>query len=281
MNFLSNLRIQLRSWLAVVLMAVLAPFCLPFSRLWRHRIGACRKARRNPFLALEVPLGEFLGDSVNVIITDVAARTHNVSEAELVSLAALVAQCRFRRIFEIGTFDGRTTRCLAANVPVEGQVFTLNLPPDGRKPALDLSSVDFNLSRNVASGMRFKGTAEASRITQLWGDSATFDYSPYMGTMDMVFVDGAHTSQYAANDARVAMDLLNSRGGLIVFHDSTLFGVVTFLKGWIAANHAPFRVIEGTTLGVVARANDTFIDPVTFCKDKTDLYHSTVCLKQR
>jgi len=35
-----------------------------------------------------------------------------------------------RNIFEIGTFDGRTTRNMAANVTKDGHVYTLDLPSD-------------------------------------------------------------------------------------------------------------------------------------------------------
>ena len=266
MSLLTSLNIQFRSWWPVAAMALFGPFCAPFSRRWRYRLAGSREAWTNPFLIAQAELGEFLDESLGLTLPGIAARVHNVSEAELLAVTALAAQCRCRRVFEIGTFDGRTTRCLALNLPVDGHVFTLNLPPDTMEGQLKLDTVDLGLARKVVSGERFHGTPEAARITQLWGDSASFDFSPYLGTLDMVFIDGAHSENYVANDTRNAVRLLRSAGGLLVWHDATLFGVARFLEKWIAAERIPFRLIKGTTVGVTAREGGRFVDPIQFCK---------------
>ena len=85
-------------------------------------------------------------------------------------------------IVEIGTFDGRTTLNLAVNAPPHTQVFTLDLPPDAA-PKFDLAPGERVYVEKPRSGRRFldappEWAAAARRITQLMGDSATFDWSP-------------------------------------------------------------------------------------------------------
>ena len=65
------------------------------------------------------------------------------------------------------------------------------------------------------------------RITQLYGDSASFDFSPWYGQMDFVFVDGAHAYNYVVNDTNIALKLLNPRGGIIIWHDYGVWKGVT------------------------------------------------------
>jgi hypothetical protein len=68
------------------------------------------------------------------------------------------------------------------------------------------------------SGVRFHGTDVAHKIVQLYGDSATFDYRPYLGTVDFLFIDGSHSYHYVLNDSWAALRLVRGRG-LILWHD--------------------------------------------------------------
>ncbi len=88
------------------------------------------------------------------------------------------------------------------------------------------------MASKVISGERFLNTPQQSIITQLWGDSATFDFSPYYNSMDFVFIDGAHSEHYVKNDTEKALQLIKKSGGIIVWHDAHLFGVVKFLEPW-------------------------------------------------
>ena len=45
------------------------------------------------------------------------------------------------------------------------------------------------------------------QITQLYGDSANFDFSPYAGRMGLVFVDGSHSYDYVLQDTASALRL--------------------------------------------------------------------------
>ena len=58
-----------------------------------------------------------------------------------------------------------------------------------------------------------------NRIVQLYGDTATFDFSPYYNAIDLVFVDGAHSYEYVVNDSIIAERLLSNKRGVILWHD--------------------------------------------------------------
>lgn len=144
----------------------------------------------------------------------------NVTGYELLIISQLLAERRPEACFEIGTFDGRTTLNLAANAAEESRVYTLDLPPqDVDKTRLKIAYGDVNFIKKESSGARFVGTDWEQKITQLYGDSASFDFTPYEGRMDMVFVDGAHSYDYVKNDTAVALRLLKPEGGLILWHD--------------------------------------------------------------
>ena len=139
----------------------------------------------------------------------------NVSEAELIALARLVAKKQPRSILEIGTFDGRTAVTLAANAPADARTVTLDLPPTATT-ALPIEMRDVSLIEKPASGARFAGSPYAARIAQVYGDSATYDFGQLQ--VDFAFIDGSHSYEYALSDSRRVRGLLRD-GGTILWHD--------------------------------------------------------------
>src|SRR5690606_750981 len=99
----------------------------------------------------------------------------------------------------------------------------------------------------------FCGTPEARRIHQLWGDSRTFDCSPYQGTCDLVFIDACHDYEFAASDTQKALRLV-SPTGVVVWHD--------YMEGWPGVVRAVDELlptcciyhIAGTSLAVFDNA---------------------------
>jgi predicted O-methyltransferase YrrM len=100
-------------------------------------------------------------------------------------------------------------------------------------------------------GSRFlNNDTTRSKIIQLFGDTARFDFSPYFGKMDMVFIDGAHTYEYLLNDTKIARKLLKDKG-VILWHDyaGDWPGVTKALnKLYIENPGINLRHIEGTCL---------------------------------
>lgn len=144
----------------------------------------------------------------------------NVSLIELVILNMVVASRKPGRIFELGTFDGRTTLNFAANAPSDAQIYTIDLPASAEdKAVLELDDQDHKFVRKPRSGARFVDTPWARRITQLYGDTGNFDFSSYYGCIDFVFIDAAHSAPYVRNDTEIALRMIGDRPGCIAWHD--------------------------------------------------------------
>ena len=61
--------------------------------------------------------------------------------------------------------------------------------------------------RGGGVGRRFAGTPQAPRIRQLLGDSTTFDFTPWHGAIDFVFIDACHDYAFAKSDTANALRL--------------------------------------------------------------------------
>ena len=178
----------------------------------------------------------------------------NVNLAELAVLAQAAAAIPPGTIVvEICTFDGRTTLNLvvnAANTPV----FTLDLPPEERA-AFALAPGERQYVDKPQPGARFRHAAPpwqeaAGRITQLLGDSATFDWAPYAGRAGLVFVDGSHAYEYVRKESETAMRLV-AKGGTVLWHDYGRWeGVSRALDELEAQRRLGLRQIAGTSLVV-------------------------------
>ena len=198
--------------------------------------------------------------SPSVRILEQDAADGNVTGYELLVISQLIADFKPKTCFEIGTFDGRTTLNIAANAGPDCHVYTLDLPPQElNHTRLTIAHGDENFIKKDASGSRFVHSPHASQITQLYGDSATFDYSPYVGKMDVVFVDGAHSYDYVKNDTAVALRLLKQDGGLIMWHDygSSYWKGLTRALNDLHTTDPQFksmRHVKGTVLVVWSRS---------------------------
>jgi predicted O-methyltransferase YrrM len=136
----------------------------------------------------------------------------------------LVAHYQPLRIFEIGTFMGKTTYHLAANSPAQAQVFTLDLPQENFEQTITQNPYDMSLlqgGKRHEVGYYFKNTPCQSKITQLFCDSKSFDETPYAHSMDMIFVDADHTYPSVINDTKKALRMLKNdeSGKVILWHD--------------------------------------------------------------
>ena len=172
----------------------------------------------------------------------------SMTPAEVLAIGAMVRGLRPERILEIGTFEGNTTVNLAANAPSGAHVFTLDLPPDwGRRYSLDVLDIHYNAATGSHTGRQFTDSHHANRITQLWGDSAEFDWDEH-GPFDFILIDGCHTYEYAVSDTRNALRVLRP-GGAIVWHD---YGMLEDVSRAVddMAGRIRVRVIQGTRLAV-------------------------------
>jgi hypothetical protein len=212
-----------------------------------------------------VPL-DSIGDPARpVTILEPASRPGNVSALELIVLVRIVRWLGPAACFEIGTFDGRTTLNIAANMSSDGMVATLDLPRaqiDGTRFAVERD--ERNFIDKDRSGSRFAGTAYAARIQQVYGDSASYDFAQFRNRFDFVFVDASHAKANVLSDAQTAVSLLRadaggSARGFVLFHDYGVWEGVTAALEELAADGPPFsglRAIAGTSFAFLDLSRD-------------------------
>jgi len=124
----------------------------------------------------------------------------SLSDLEILYIVALVTIMKAPKIFEIGSALGETSYTLARSNS-EAHIFTLDLPVQ-----------DTVAHQNQ---MRWKNTPQERQITQLYGDSRTFDYSCYLGQIDMVLIDGDHSYLGCKSDSANALKLIHDQGVII------------------------------------------------------------------
>jgi predicted O-methyltransferase YrrM len=194
--------------------------------------SSCHKKEEANLGIPSVPLRDLLNGDVKICLLEPEQVNGNVSLQELVVINILINRYHAKTIFEIGTFDGRTTLNMAANAGPGARVYTLDLPrADVDSASLPLDAGDKQFVDKEASRVRFRRTDWEKEIVQLSGDSATFDYGPYTGKVDMVFIDGSHSYDYVKNDTEAALKIVNG-SAVIVWHDYQPYwhGVVRYLN---------------------------------------------------
>lgn len=143
---------------------------------------------------------------------------------ELAYLALLTCAIKPRNIFEIGTFRGRTALNFALNSPDDCTVWTLDLPQEERETFVgECHDADSKIVGASITGADYKGKDCEHKIKQLFGNSGNFDFSPFFGKMDLVFVDGAHHYPAVNCDTANALRMI-SQNGIIVWHDFANYG---------------------------------------------------------
>jgi predicted O-methyltransferase YrrM len=157
-------------------------------------------------------------DKVSMELGAIHEESSHANQVDLLYVAAIAKHRGCKRMFEFGTYQGRTTYHLtfASDNP---RVFSLNLPPEK----------DPSVARFLGSW--FKGTDREKFITQILEDSRSFDPGPYEGQMDLVFVDADHSYEGVKNDTEKALRMLGP-GGILLWHDFAAKspGVVRYIK---------------------------------------------------
>lgn len=221
-----------------------------------HHFGYRHESREIPELPA-VPLTELVPRDSLIDVRAIDAVDGNVTERELITICKLVQSAQPARLFEIGTFDGRTTLNMAVNAAAAATVHTLDLPKSELPNAAShIHAHEIIYAEKARSGERFRGTEAESSIVQLYGDSGTFDFARYYGTMDFVFIDASHTFDYVVNDSLHAMRMLKESRGTIVWHDYGRWDGVTAALNQLRKKREEFRSvvnIAGTTLAMLRR----------------------------
>jgi hypothetical protein len=201
-------------------------FALRDPRRAAYYVGECRFLYKCIFPKdgfVQKPVWEVFGaDQVPVVLYGGVTGEwfHAVASytADLVSMCMLCQILKPKTILEIGTLGGASALHWAGNAP-DADIYTLDLPPDA-VPSLVVTEMDRHIvsDHKETRRMAFEGKPEASRIHCLYGDSATFDFSPFVGKIDLLFIDGAHSYDYVRNDTLRASRCCKP-GSVIAWHD--------------------------------------------------------------
>lgn len=126
---------------------------------------------------------------------------------DIALLKGLAEKFKARSYFEIGTWRGESVANLSKIVD---SCITL-----------DLGAEEMRKRKWKEEYIKMHGyfLENRSNILQLYGDSRTFDFSPYYGKQDIVFIDGDHHYDTVLQDTRNAFRLLKDENSIIVWHD--------------------------------------------------------------
>jgi predicted O-methyltransferase YrrM len=168
---------------------------------------------------------------------------------EILTLAAVVRYVDAGHVLEIGTSDGNTALNLAANTGDRSRITTVDLPPDWNgRLALAVPSVMVNVTARDRVGAQFRSTPYAGKIVQVFGDSATLDWSRLNPPFDVAFLDGCHARAYVERDTANALRNLRA-GGVLIWHDYGVTRDVSIVVDRVA-RRVPVHAIRGTRLAV-------------------------------
>ena len=146
---------------------------------------------------------------MKVDITLEVGHDFELPDGERVLLAGLTRLLRPRVIFEFGTFTGATTKLLSDFAP-DASVHTIDLPDDG-------FTWDPWIAQRV--GEVFRNDAKyANRIVQHRANTRQFDFSPFHGQCQLVFIDASHQYEDVLLDSEMALKML-APTGVIVWDD--------------------------------------------------------------
>lgn len=222
------------------------------NREWIYAIAErFGKSTKTKSTLRKVSITELIAASEAILLTETEGVDGNISLQELTIIAKLVRWAQPKRIFEIGTFDGRTTLNMAINAPADAEVFTLDLTAAERTNTThSLAPFEERYVNKAISGDRFRNNPGGKNIQQLIGDSASFDYTSYAESIDLVFIDGSHAYEYVKSDTEVSLKLLRPQGGIVIWHDCGVWNDVTRYLHEMDAKLGigTLKQIEGTSL---------------------------------
>lgn len=200
-----------------------------------------------------VPVASFFPDIATVDLRLVRSLERDPDTSltllELATLCGIVRLIGARRVLEIGTFDGGTALNLAANIPPDGSITTVDLPVDWSGDlALDVPDSAMNVTGRQTVGAKYRGTSLESNIRQVYGDSAVLDWSTLGGPYDLVFIDGCHSYDYVTQDTANGLQCLRP-GGVMVWHD---YGIIADVSAAVdkSAQGLKAAAIRSTSLAV-------------------------------
>jgi hypothetical protein len=149
-------------------------------------------------------------------------------------LSALAALLECETIFEFGSVDALTPALLSHNL-AKVQIYSFDRPSEtGSWPRASRDSPD-------------------PKITRLSGDSATFDFSPYSGKIDLVHIDASDRPASLVADTEAAFGMLSELGSIVWYGFTYHPAVYAFLERLGPSLDRPIHHLAGTRLALYSR----------------------------
>jgi hypothetical protein len=144
---------------------------------------------------------------------------------------------------EIGTSDGHTTALMALNAQ-HSKIYTINILPEEIILGKGGQSTGIPLERDKI-GVYYKERGFGN-IAQIYANTAT--WTPNIGTIDFVFIDGCHDTEFVYNDTYKVIQHMKS-GSFILWHDfnPTLIKKFSWIDGVCSAIEMLYedRILKG------------------------------------
>lgn len=209
--------------------------------LFRLRAEGILKTLRREKRSIE--LEDVIKDIDEISLTCIPEQPWNMHLIEVAALCMLVKRLKVKNVFEIGTFDGRTTINIARALPDGGTITTLNL-------AAPVASGSASVETKGA-GYRFASRIEELKIEQVFGDSMEFRPAVAGKKYDLVILDGDHSERYVMHDTELALQLLSDQErAMLAWHDIDYPSVHRALKHMETRLHLKYWHIANTRLGI-------------------------------
>jgi len=181
------------------------------------------------------------------------------------ALAAVVRALQPKTIFEFGTYLGVSALTMAANTSPECRIFTMDLPDSAITE--DIHLLNETDERHVVKsrsrvGEAFLRSPLGAKIKQVRDDSITFRAETYVTNVDVVFVDGGHSTPLIAKDTENAFRILAPNGTILwddYFHHYP--DVVNYLDN--LADRHPLYSIPGTNFVIYSHRWEKAVDKKT------------------
>jgi predicted O-methyltransferase YrrM len=191
-------------------------------------------------------------EDISIQIREPIEKDGNISIIELFVINLLIKSFNPSSMFEMGTFDGRTTLNMACNSSKAAMIWTIDLLRSKiNETALPIVPLERQFIDKNTSGSRYLGSGDRKKISQLYGDTAT-----YFSSIDFVFIDASHSYEYVLHDSKTALKLLRDGRGVIVWHDYALWDGVTRAVNELYSRTVEFknlRHITGTSLACLIK----------------------------
>jgi protein-L-isoaspartate O-methyltransferase len=225
---------------------------------YRPRLEAILSAIDRDRLTLPIVNARLLFDDFDrhpVTLTVLPAGAWSSPIVDVVTLVKIALCLKPKRVLEVGSYRGYTTKLLAEHTP-----------PDAKIVAFD---------REERHGEAYRDTPLAAKIERRVGtvspDAFAVD-SP--GTYNLIFLDADHTYEAVKYDTEVLLPLL-APNGVFVWHDYANWGRFSKKNGVPEALHEfaqsrPIASVGGSWLAVHAPAWSTPAGAARFASARED-----------